>query len=330
MKKNRYLIALQRRRSLVALVGGLIVSFFTFAAVIMGILEAPTALTPERGGTIVFHLFTVNSNLLSGVGAFLMLPYAVEGIQKKQFRVPKWIMVLQYSGTVCVTLTLIFAMVLILPINGKSAVIGMNLWLHVVCPLMAIVLLCSTETDKVFVRRDTLIALLPFLCYMTVYAYMVFFRRDSAGGWRDIYRMGEYIPFWLAAPLMLLITWGIALGYRYLHNRLIRSAARKLQACWADTIDPVEVKIEVFGLGNYLGHFARASDVYIPLDILTLLSVRYDIPLKTLVEVFVAGVMNEYENLLRARKQASRVRPAGRASDEQEDISIIKQLKKQK
>ena len=316
MKKNRYLIALQRRRSLVALVGGLIVSFFTFAAVIMGILEAPTALTPERGGTIVFHLFTVNSNLLSGVGAFLMLPYAVEGIQKKQFRVPKWIMVLQYSGTVCVTLTLIFAMVLILPINGKSAVIGMNLWLHVVCPLMAIVLFCTTETDKVFVRRDTLIALLPFLCYMTVYAYMVFFRRDSADGWRDIYR--------------LLITWGIALGYRYLHNRLIRSAARKLQACWADTIDPVEVKIEVFGLGNYLGHFARASDVYIPLDILTLLSVRYDIPLKTLVEVFVAGVMNEYENLLRVRKPASRVRPAGRASDEQEDICIIKQLKKQK
>ena len=86
----------------------------------------------------------------------------------------------------------------------------------------------------------------------------------------------------------------------------------------------------MFGLGNYLGHFVRASDVYIPLDILTLLSVRYDIPLKTLVEVFVAGVMNEYENLLRARKQASSVRPVGRASDEQEDISIIKQLKKQK
>ena len=82
MKKNRYLIVLQRRRSLVALVGGLIVSFFTFAAVIMGILEAPTALTPERGGTIVFHLFTVNSNLLSGVGAFLMLPYAVEAFRK--------------------------------------------------------------------------------------------------------------------------------------------------------------------------------------------------------------------------------------------------------
>ena len=78
----------------------------------------------------------------------------------------------------------------------------------------------------------------------------------------------------------------------------------------------------MFGLGNYLGHFARASDVYIPLDILTLLSVRYDIPLKTLVEVFVAGVMNEYENLPRARKPASRVRPAGRASDEQEDICI--------
>lgn len=330
MKKNRYLIALQRRRSLVALVGGLIVSFFTFAAVIMGILEAPTALTPERGGTIVFHLFTVNSNLLSGVGAFLMLPYAVEGIQKKQFRVPKWIMVLQYSGTVCVILTLIFAMLLILPINGKSAVIGMNLWLHVVCPLMAIVLFCSTETDKAFGCRDTLIALLPFLCYMTVYAYMVFFRGDSAGGWRDIYRMGEYIPFWLAAPLMLLITWGIALGYRYLHNRLIRSAARKLQACWADTIDPVEVKIEVFGLGNYLGHFARASDVYIPLDILTLLSVRYDIPLKTLVEVFVAGVMNEYENLPGAGEPACRIRPTGSASHEQEDICITRPLKEQR
>ena len=56
---------------------------------------------------------------------------------------------------------------------------------------------------------------------------------------------------------MLLITWGIARGYRYLHNRLIRYAARKLQVCWVDTIDP----------------------------------------LKTLVGVFTAGVTNEYENL---------------------------------
>ena len=71
MKKNRYFINLQRSRSLIALIGGSIVSAFTFAAIIMGILETPTALTPERGGTVVFHLFTVNSNLLSAIKALI-------------------------------------------------------------------------------------------------------------------------------------------------------------------------------------------------------------------------------------------------------------------
>lgn len=205
-------------------------------------------------------------------------------------------MVLQYSGTVCVTLTMIFALLLMLPIQGQSAVIGMNLWLHVICPVMAIVLFCSTETNRSFDRRDTMITLLPFLCYMAVYGYMVFFAGDSSGTWRDIYRMGAYIPFWLAAPVMLLITWGISRGYRTVHNRLIERSVRNLQAGWSDAIDPVEVRVEVFGLGNYIGRFARSSDVHIPLDILQLLSQRYHIPVKNLVDVYVAGVMNEYED----------------------------------
>ena len=276
-----------------ALIGGSIVAVFTFAAVIMGILEAPTELTPERGGPIVFHLFTVNSNLLSAVGAFFMVPFAVEGIQKKQFRVPKWIMVLQHSGTVCVTLTLTFALLLILPIQGESAVTGMNLWLHVVCPLMSIVLFCCTKTDRAFDRRDTVIAMIPFLCYMAVYASMVFILGNGIGGWRDIYRMGTYLPFWLAAPIMLLVAYGIALGYRAVHNRLIGRSAARLTRNWEDGIDPLEVKVEVFGLGSYMGRLARYSDIHIPLDILRRLSQKYALPLKTLVEIYVAGVMND-------------------------------------
>lgn len=293
MKKNQYFISLHRTRSLVALIGGSIVAAFTFVAVIMGILETPTVITPERGGTIIFHLFTVNSNLLSAVGAFLMLPYAVEGIQKKQFRVPKWILVLQYSGTVCVTLTLIFAMLLILPVNGKSAVIGMNLWLHLICPLMSIVLFCCSEADRRFDWKDTFFAMLPFLCYMAVYAVMVFALNGRFGGWRDIYRMGEYIPFWLAAPIMLLITWGIARGFRAIHNKLIRRRAKRLAECWNDTVTPVEVKVEVYGLGNYMGRFAKSSDIHIPLDILTHLAEQYHIPVKQLAEIYVAGAINE-------------------------------------
>lgn len=65
---------------------------------------------------------------------------------------------------------------------------------------------------------------------------------------------------------------------------------------WVDTISPVEVKIEVFGLGNYMGRFADVSDINIPLDILKRLSEKYNIPLKTLVNTYVAGVMNEIED----------------------------------
>lgn len=273
MKRNRYLIDLQRRQSIIALISGSIVSAFTFAAIIMGILENPaTAIVPERGGTSIFRLFTVNSNLLAAVGAFLMIPFAVEGIKKKQFRVPKWIMVLQYSGTVCVTLTLIVTLSFILPKEGLRAFYGMDFCLHLICPIMSIVLFCFTETDRLFTFKDTLITLLPSLCYGAVYGIMVFGLKGSYGSWRDMYHLGEYVPFWISALVMVFVTLGISMLYQVIHNKLMLRRFNKMKESWGDSVCETEVKIEVFGLGNYMGNFVNDSDISIPFDILNGLS----------------------------------------------------------
>ena len=90
--RREYLIGLYRTRSIIALIAGIGVFCCTFSAVIWGIQEN------VAGEESLFHYFTVLSNLFAAVGAAFMIPYAVEGIRKKRFTLPKWVVLFQFSG----------------------------------------------------------------------------------------------------------------------------------------------------------------------------------------------------------------------------------------
>ncbi len=70
------------------------------------------------GRESLFHYFTVLSNIFSAVGAAFMIPYAVEGIRRKRFVLPRWVVLFQYCGALGVFITLTSAVMFILPVSG--------------------------------------------------------------------------------------------------------------------------------------------------------------------------------------------------------------------
>ena len=285
-----YMINLYRLRSITALTACVLTFACCMYAVAGGLMEDPSVLTPERGNQL-FRLFTVNSNFFSAIGASLMIPYAVEGVRKKRFTYPKWIQLIQYSGAICTTLTFLFALFLIMPTRGFAlAFTRMNFWLHLVCPLMTLILLFSVEADMRLSLRESLICLIPFFIYASVYLVMVVLIGEANGGWRDIYRLATYLPPAISAPLMLMLGFGVASGIRAIYNRLADYRQKEMQRLWSEDLSPVEIKIEAYGLGRYTGMHDEDTNIVVPVDIFRKFSERYGVSVDEQARAFAKGV----------------------------------------
>ena len=53
-----------------------------------------------------FHYYTTDSNCYNALVACMMIPFAVEGIRKRRFSYPRWLAVLHFSSTFCITITM--------------------------------------------------------------------------------------------------------------------------------------------------------------------------------------------------------------------------------
>ncbi len=289
-KKRTYLINLTRHHSRVALIASTVVAFCTFTAVFEGLLVNPEELALQKGESL-FMLFTVNSNMLSAFGAAFLIPYAVEGIRNKRFVFPKWIAMFQYSGAICTTLTMLFASTFIAGTMGaKLAFTGMNFWLHVLCPIMALVLLFSTESRTRFSIQDSLVALIPFYIYAAHYIVRVVLIGEKQGGWRDIYLLTKFIPAELSAPLMFLLSFSIATAIRLLYNRINEKRTEQQASIWKADMSIVEVRIEVYGLGRYVGISSPHSQISLPLEIFNDITKVFPIPVDDLARIYTKGV----------------------------------------
>ena len=305
-KKRQYLIDVTKRNSVLALLMSVLVLFFTFYAVAGGLIQNPNEISPERG-EYLYRLFTVNSNTLSALGASFLIPFAVEGIRNKRFIVPKWVAMFQYSGAICTTLTMLFAAFLILPAKGFTiAFTGMNFWLHVVCPIMALILVFLTESRYHLTMEDALIALIPFFLYAEVYIFNVVLLGETGGGWRDIYRLATYLPASVSAPMMFMLAFGIALLIRHFFNKINSRRRDHMAAIWAADMDPVEIKIELFGLGRNRGLHCDAHEMILPMEIFEDIRETHDIPMDDLVRSYSHGIHDGLKDKSTLQKRRSR------------------------
>ena len=168
-----------------------------------------------------FRMFTTLSNILVGIAALLCIPFQIEGLRKKHYHLPKWIVILLYIGTVGVALTFFISITTISIAKGfvDTMFYRSNIFLHTINPIFAIVLFTFINCDHKIEFKKSYLTFIPVLIYALLYTIMVFFIGEDNGGWRDVYKLNAYSPWPITFAIMFLIVLGIANLLRFLHNK---------------------------------------------------------------------------------------------------------------
>ncbi|MBQ1391672.1 MAG: hypothetical protein IIY82_07970 [Firmicutes bacterium] len=286
---RQYFISIQKWRSLIALIACIVTLLFSLIAIGSSLVKY------ARNGWAIadlFRYFTTLANMITALAASFLIPFAINGIRKKRFVTPKWLSMLHYTGTVSTTLILVFALVFILPFDPEFAIGGSNFFLHIVCPIAVLISYELVESKHVYSRKDLLVCLLPIFCYSLVYLVMVVLIGEERGGWEDLYMLNTFVPAYVSLPLVWLLALAIALGIRFVANRLNRRRQNQLTAAWKADAEPVEINIEIYGLGRFYGLHGDRNDLSVPLDILESLAGNYAMPLDNLIKVYMKGLLD--------------------------------------
>ena len=285
-----HIIALSRWRSRLALIASLVTVSCTMYAIAGYIIQY------TRSGWDIyalFHWYTVNSNFLTAFGAAMIIPFAVEGIRKKHFSYPKWVAMFHYAGMVCTTMTMVFSVGIISWYDPALAFSEYNLYLHVLCPVMVIISFFLVEAGFLYTKKDAVLAAVPTFLYEVIYALQVVVIGWENGGWEDMYHLGEFLPFGVSAALITLLVLGISLLIRRLYNGLTRKRREKLLSrLWPKDVSPVEINIEIFGLGRYMGKHADPKFIELPLDLITMIAEQYDLKTEDLMKPYIRGFLD--------------------------------------
>ena len=191
----------------------------------------------DHMGLRTFCMFTVNSNIFMGIAMFLTLPYTVDGLRNKYFRLPDWLVYLLFVSTTALSLTFLVSLFILSPVKGFVLIFtGSRFFLHGLCPILAIAVFCFVLKDLRLTFASTFLSLIPVFIYACIYYMLV----AVMGRWDDFYGFLTRVPSWISMCAFLPVTFGIATVLRILHNRSVeryRKEARKLY-------------LEAYGAGN--------------------------------------------------------------------------------
>lgn len=289
-KPRSYIINLQKNRSIVALIASIISLSCAIYAINYSIIKYVKV---GQNFFELFQYFTTNANILAAFASAMLIPYAIDGIRKKRFYCPKWAMLFYYAGTVWTTLILIFTVLVIRTYDVEMAFRGSNFYLHLICPTLILISFFSIESYYKLVFKDVLYSIIPIFIYALVYVYKVILIGVENGGWEDIYYFTIYAPAPVSFCLMMIISLLIAVGIRFLYNKISNYRMKKLSDnLWVENVSPIEIKIEIFGLGRYMGMKENKSYATLPLDIISIISNKYHIKKEELIAVFIKGMLD--------------------------------------
>jgi len=288
--RKHYIIGLYKRRSVIALAACLLALFFSMDGILFGLIRyTRNGVAPVE----LFRYFTVDINFITALGAGMLAPFAVEGIRKKRFSCPKWAAKLHYIGTSCISMIMFFAVFVISWTDPVMAFGEANFYLHIVCPVMVVISFFFIESNYRYTARDAFLCMIPVLVYGIVYFIEVVVIGEENGGWPDYYCFTKNAPVAVSATAMLAITFGVALLIGRISNILSKYRADNLEeGLWDSEVNPVEIKIELFGLGRYMGSKEEPGNATLPLDIIELIADKYGLGREELIKPYIKGLMD--------------------------------------
>lgn len=211
-----------RNRCLGAMISSIVVAVCVCVGVTMN-LTTLYDVNFDHMGLRTFCMFTVNSNIFCGIAMMLTIPYTIDGMRKKDFHLPNWMVDFLLMGVTAVGLTFLVSLCVLAPVKGFVLIFtGSRFFLHGLCPVLAIIAFCFIITNHVISIKESLIALLPVMLYAMVYYFMVEILGPDNGGWDDFYGFFTRIPSWISLLSFMPLTFGVATVIRLLHNRSCR------------------------------------------------------------------------------------------------------------
>ena len=262
------ILKVTRRRCLSAMISAAVVAI----CVCIGVTMNLTTLYDENFdhmGLRTFCMFTVNSNILCGLGMLLALPFTIDGLRTKNYHLPDWMVDFLFAGVTSVTLTFVISLFVLSPVKGFVLIFtGSRFFLHGLCPVLAIIAFCFLITNHVISRKESMIALTPVLLYAMVYYFMVEILGPDNGGWDDFYGFLTRIPQWISLLLFMPITFAIAAFLRFLHNRTCRRLRQKAAEFFAHEFEGKNIREQILMVADrhMLGN--KRGNIVVPLWLL--------------------------------------------------------------
>ncbi len=293
IKVREYLTNLSRRRSIIALISAILTIMLGFYGIIGGVQN--TIVTFDKSAFYSFIYFTMISNTLALLSAAFVFPYCIEGIRNYHFVLPRWIVRMHYSATVCISTVMAFVLCFISWIYPEGAFGGSNLFTHVFCPILILISFFQIENRYTFTLRDQFIGLTPFFIYVVVYVIEVAIIGEDNGGWPDIYQILTYVPAWAGVLILLLFGSLVSFVIRLIANYLTKIRNRRIFAEFEKVTDPkkaeVQARIEAYGLGTLAAQTQDRNRIIIPYEILEQLAEAYNLDCSGLIKTFMSGVI---------------------------------------
>ena len=219
----------------------------------------------DNMGIRTFCMFTVNSNILAALTCFLVIPYAVDGIRKKEYTLPDWVVVLMLVGATAVALTFLVSLCVLAPVKGFYLIFsGSRFFLHGVCPILCILAFCLFITSHKVSIKQSLFSFIPVVLYAAVYFVMVIVITEENGGWDDFYGFATRVPPWLSAIVTLGLTFGLATLLRLWHNHSFAARRRNEAEIFLAFFEGKDAKEILFEMGRARAKIQPYGDLIVP------------------------------------------------------------------
>jgi hypothetical protein len=217
-------------------------------------------------GIRTFCMFTVNSNILAALSSFTVIPYAIDGIRKKEYVLPDWVVVFMMTGTTSVALTFLVSLFVLSPVKGFVLIFsGSRFFLHGVCPILNILAFCVFVTSHKITVKQSLFSLIPVGIYAVIYFVMVVVIPKELGGWDDFYGFATKMPLWISVTSVLPLTFGITTIIRLWHNRSFVNRRKNEAQIFLDYFEGKDTREILFEMGKARAKIQPYGDVIVPM-----------------------------------------------------------------
>ena len=272
-----------------------LVIVLTFVAVALSLTDFFNTGSSEAGmGTL--KMFTTLSNIVAAFSAAMCLPFQIDGLRRDRYRLPSWIVIVMYVGAVGVFLTFFTAITLISAYQGfvKTMFMRSHIFMHTINPILITILFVLVVSDTRIKFSYSFISIIPIVIYMILYFVMVF----VVGAWKDHYKTNAFFPWPISLLLMASVSFGVCQLLRILHNLTNKHVSKSIEQYYKESPD-----FEFPKVSNAVAHLAKiesefyyeGDDMYIPVDIIQLLSDRYKatgvVPVDILYDIYLENYL---------------------------------------